>query len=67
MAGIDIVRCRVREDEVVVEVPSEARAAVTDELLDDVIRTMQSIQPGLSGIRLDDRPYRPGRAVLQLD
>ena len=48
----------------VVEVPDGDRLSVTDALLDDVMRTMQSIEPSLMTIRLDEHPYRPGRAVL---
>ncbi len=64
VAGVGVVRCRVREDSVVVEVPDGDRLSVTDALLDDVMRTMQSIEPSLMTIRLDEHPYRPGRAVL---
>lgn len=63
--GIGVVRCRVREDQVVVEVDGDARAALDDDLLDATFELMRLSEPGLASIRLDDRPYRPGRAVLR--
>ncbi len=62
--GIGVVRCRVREAEVVVEVGADDRRAITSELLERVAAAMHAVEPAISGARLDDRPYRPGRAIL---
>ncbi|MBW3664775.1 MAG: ATPase [Actinobacteria bacterium] len=64
LTGVEVVRCRVREDEIVIEVPSAARALVTDDVVARVAATMRAVAPELVGARLDDEPYRPGRAFL---
>ncbi|MEM7093071.1 MAG: ATPase [Actinomycetota bacterium] len=63
-AGFPVNRCRLREDDVHVEVPGEHRERVTTELLADVERAMRSVVPELGAVNLDDRPYRAGQAVL---
>lgn len=65
-AGLLVVRCRVREDEVLVEVPDERRADVGRELLDDVAAAMRAVEPGIGSVALDPVAYRPGRAVIQI-
>lgn len=62
--GVDVVRCRVRDHEVIVEVAAEDRERVTPAVLDVVAGTMRSVEPSLGPVTLDDAPYRPGRAVL---
>ena len=66
ITGTAVVRCRRRADEVVVEVPAEDRHLVTPDVLASVLETMQAIDPDVAKARLDDRPYRPGQAVLSL-
>ena len=71
-AGVEVVRCRVRTIdaaneavvEAIVEVLDEVRGAVTAGLLADLARVMQAIEPSITRVSLDERPYRPGRAVL---
>lgn len=62
--SIDIVRCRIRADEVIVEVAGDRRGAVDDATLSTTLELMRSAAPKLTSIRLDDRPYRPGRAFV---
>lgn len=62
--GIDVVRCRIRADEVVVEVTAPDRPLVTDEVLERAGTAMRTVEPGIASVCLDDRPYRPGQAVL---
>lgn len=64
--GHDVARCRIRETEVMVEVPDSDRDGISDELLDDVTRAMRAAEPTLAPARLDPQPYRPGRAVLHV-
>lgn len=63
-AGAAVVRCRLRDDEVVVEVPDEDRALVTPTLLGDVLAGMQVAEPSIERIELDRRAYRPGQAIV---
>lgn len=65
-AGPQVVRCRLRESEVRVEVPDTDRDAITTELLDDVASAMRTIEPSIDAVALDERPYRPGRAILHV-
>lgn len=66
-AGPRVVRCRLRGSDVLVEVPDADRAHVTDDVLDDVATAMRTAEPEIVSVALDDRPYRPGRAVLQVN
>jgi uncharacterized protein len=65
-AGMTIARCRLREDDVLVEVPDERRAAVGCDLLDDVAAAMCAVEPRIRSVRLDPAAYRPGRAVIHI-
>jgi uncharacterized protein len=64
--GIGVVRCRLRSDEVLVEVRGADRAMVTPAVLAQVAAAMRAVEPGISRVRLDDRPYRPGRAIIPM-
>lgn len=65
-AGFVIARCRVREADVMVEVPQDDRSAVTSELLLDIESAMRAVEPSIASVSLDDRPYRAGQAVLHV-
>jgi len=65
-AGLSVVRCRIRGDEVLVEVPAEDRERVTPAVLAMVSEVMQGVVPSLSAPVIDTRPYRAGQAVLQV-
>jgi pyridinium-3,5-biscarboxylic acid mononucleotide sulfurtransferase len=60
--GLDVVRCRVDESTVRVEVSPEEAARVTRRVLEAVLRGMQLMEPQLDRIEADPRGYRPGRA-----
>ena len=64
--GFEIVRCRRRDAAAVVELPIGDRDRVTPALLDTVRSAMQAVDPELESLTLDDRPYRPGQAVLHV-
>jgi uncharacterized protein len=64
VTGLDVVRCRVRDEVVVVEVAAADRDRVDDAVLDDVARVMRRVEPSITAIELDDRPYEPGRAFV---
>ncbi|POY04837.1 ATPase [Mycobacterium kansasii] len=63
LTGIDVVRCRLREDVVLIEVRAEDAARVTDDVIDRVAAAMRRVEPSLHRVVLDDKPYRPGRAL----
>ncbi len=62
--GIDVVRCRLRDDEVRVEVRDAQRHLVTTDLLAAVQRAMTGIEPTITAVTLDEDPYAPGRSFL---
>lgn len=66
ITGIDVLRCRLRGDEVLVEVGAEDRSLVDADVLGAVVAAMRRVEPSLAGAVLDERPYRPGRALLPL-
>jgi uncharacterized protein len=63
--GIDVVRCRIRQAAAVVEVRQEDRHLITAPLLEEVKAVMRGIESTVTTVRLDDQPYRPGRAILE--
>ena len=65
-AGIDVARCRLRDDDVLIEVPEELRHRVTNDVVADVDLAMRSVHTQLGTVRLDENPYKQGRAVLRL-
>ncbi|ODQ92881.1 ATPase [Mycolicibacterium holsaticum] len=62
--GLEVVRCRVKGDEVIVEVAATAHPNVTAPLLAEVLAAMRGVAPALRSIMLDDYPYAPGRAFV---
>lgn len=66
IAGVSVVRCRLRDSDVAVEVLEHDRSAVTADLLVQVERAMRAIEPSIGRAQLDDRPYRTGQAVLRI-
>ena len=66
LTGLEVLRCRVRDTEVVVEVPVDDRASVTTAVLDAVLAAMRPHARRLSSIGLDPEPYAPGRAFVRL-
>jgi uncharacterized protein len=63
-SGVAVVRCRVRENAVLVEVTDVDRDLIDDRLLAGLAVTMQSIEPSITSVKLDDREYSPGRAFV---
>ncbi len=64
--GLGVVRCRVRDDEVLVEVPEVDRDLVTTAILADVERIMRRVEPSIRSVRLDEGAYAPGRAFVAM-
>jgi uncharacterized protein len=64
LTGIDVVRCRIRADEMIIEVSAADRLQITQSLLHRVEQTATRHGLPLRAVRLDARPYRPGRAFV---
>ncbi len=62
--GIAVVRCRVNEDAVLVEVAQSDRELVTAAILAGLSEVMSTVEPSITDVRLDDREYAPGRAFV---
>jgi len=59
-----VLRCRIREDRMYIEVGNADRDRITPALLDAVAAVTAGCGLQLSDIRLDPEPYRPGRAFV---
>lgn len=62
--GLDVVRCRVRGDMLIVEVAEADRPTITAQLLADLRAVAASEEPGITTALLDAEAYRPGRAFV---
>ena len=65
--GIGIVRCRVTEAAVLVEVPETDRVLVSSAVLADLATIMSMVEPSISSVALDVHPYAPGRAFIRAE
>lgn len=63
-SGVAVVRCRVSEHSVLVEVADVDRDLIDDRLLAGLAATMRSIEPSITSVELDGREYAPGRAFV---
>ena len=63
-AGLDVVRCRVRGDMLIVEVAEADRAVITMQLLADLRALAALHEPAIAAAVLDAEAYRPGRAFV---
>lgn len=65
--GIKVVRCRIKESSMLIEVSEDDRILINA----DIIRKLQNIIrkqfDQLDSIKLDEFPYRPGRAFSELN
>jgi uncharacterized protein len=62
--GIDIVRCRIRENEMLVEVKLGDQIKIDSELLVELCSEVSSVFPELTSVCLDANPYKSGRAFV---
>lgn len=66
-ASIDVVRCRIQEDSVLIEVPDAQRGEISEALIARVAAAMKRLEPGIAQVALDPQAYRSGRAFLVPD
>lgn len=62
--SIEVVRCRIRENQMLIEVGVEDRQHISTELLVRISAAVQRVEPGIDSVELDAKPYRSGRAFL---
>jgi uncharacterized protein len=62
--GITVVRCRIRDNRMTIEVGDTDRRHVTAALLGTVYARAAKFEPSLIDAVLDDVAYRPGRAFV---
>ena len=64
LTGLRVVRCRVRDTAVMVEVEDDARALVNASVLASVASAMTTVEPSITSVELDAAGYEPGRAFV---
>jgi len=64
--GIKVVRCRIRERELIIEVQDADRGRIDERLVAEVLDVAQQAEPSLAAARLDARAYAPGRAFVRM-
>lgn len=62
--GIRIVRCRVRQDAMHIEVSDADRHRIVPALIASLREELRRISPDIHEVALDPQPYRPGRAFV---
>lgn len=66
LTGIGVVRCRIREDDVHIEVMAEDRPRMNDDVVEAVRIAMHAVEPSLKRVTLDADDYRAGRSFLRV-
>lgn len=62
--GIDVVRCRIRDDEMRIEVGDADRELVTSAVIDATASAVSAVETSIRRVVLDESAYRPGRAIV---
>lgn len=63
--GIDVVRCRVRGNDMYIEVPAADQGKIMPNLPEQLLQELKSATFPINAVHLDPLPYRPGRAFVQ--
>ena len=66
LTGIGVVRCRIREDDVHIEVMAQDRHRIDQRVVESVRTAMTAVEPSLQTVVLDDDNYRAGRSFLRV-
>ncbi|MFZ5426450.1 MAG: ATPase, partial [Thermodesulfobacteriota bacterium] len=64
LLGAEVLRCRIREDAMLVEMLEAERHKATPQALQTLARALRDNHPGIRGVELDPECYRPGRAFV---
>jgi uncharacterized protein len=62
--GIGVVRCRLREDQVFIEVGDADKSKLTATLVARVANVMRNHEPAITDVLIDTQAYKPGRAFI---
>lgn len=62
--GLEVVRCRLRDNSMLVEVAEDARALISADLLSAIETRLANETSAIAGVELDPLPYRAGRAFV---
>ena len=65
-ANIDVVRCRIRDNEMLIEVLDEDKGSINDRIVAAAWKAAQSIDTTITKVTLDSEPYRAGRAFRKV-
>lgn len=60
--GITVVRCRIRDNQMLVETSAADRAQIEPDLIEALTQLVPKLEPGINTVLLDEEAYRPGRA-----
>lgn len=61
---IQVVRCRIKQDEMSIEVASEDRVRITPSLIASLQEEIRLVSPAIRQVNLDPLPYKAGRAFV---
>jgi uncharacterized protein len=64
--GVEIVRCRIKDDTMRIEVNEKDQKLIGANLLRDLARQVEQIEPTIKQVVIDPRAYAPGRAVIRV-
>ena len=64
VTGISVVRCRVKDDQLIVEVTDDDRSFITALLLRELGELAATFEPSIQMAHLDAQSYKPGRAFV---
>jgi uncharacterized protein len=65
LTGAKVVRCRLKERRMLVEVPADDRKKFKPAVLDVLRKELLNNGSNLNELILDEKPYRPGRAFVE--
>ena len=63
--GVQVIRCRLKADHMLVEIPAEDRWRVSEPVLGDLRRDLLDRYPFILSLEADPEPYQPGRAFTE--
>ncbi|WP_397589027.1 ATP-dependent sacrificial sulfur transferase LarE [Sphingorhabdus sp.] len=64
VTGISVVRCRVKDDQLIVEVTDDDQSLITALLLRELGELAATFEPSIQLANLDAQSYKPGRAFV---
>ena len=64
--GVQVIRCRLKADHMLIEIQAEDRWRVSKPVLGDLRRELLDRYPFVQSVEADPKPYQPGRAFVDL-